>query len=119
MSRVFFPVQLPPRSADRDLSSANRYGTVHFIMEANPPPSLAPGQAIQQTRKALRDFDETQDYIAWAGGDPVATFIVGAVLAEKGVRAVKWLKYDRERSPDGTRTGAGFYTPVTIRFRTP
>lgn len=117
MPRVFFPVQLPPRSADRDLSSANRYGTVHFIMEAHPAPSMAPGQAIQQARKVLRDFNETEDYIAWAGGDPIATFIVGAILAECGVKSVKWLKYDRERSPDGTRTGAGFYTPITVRLR--
>ena len=116
-SRVFFPVELPASRSDRDLSSANRYGAIHFVISSRNTPSLMPGPAMLEARQNLCDFDPAKDYLSWSGGDPLAMLLVGAVLAENGVRDVKFLRYDRDRGTDGRRTGGGFYTPITVRLR--
>lgn len=111
---VYFAVEPPASKSDRDFSSANRYGTVKFAISEHNSPSRVPGQAMIEARRSLKGFREDIDYISCSGGDPVAMFVLGSVLKDMGVKRVKYLRYDRERSTDGRRTGAGFYTPTTI-----
>lgn len=117
-SRVFFPIELPPSRSDRDFSSANRYGTLHFVISSKNAPTLTPGPAMVEARRNLKDFNPDQDYLSWAGGDPLAMMLVGFVLRDLGHKEVKYLRFDRERSLNGERLrGPGFYTPITVRLQ--
>lgn len=97
----------------RDLSSAHRYGTIHYVLTQRDQPSLAPGPTLNKAQSMLRDF-KPDDYILSCGGDPAALAIVTTALKELGFRRVNYLRWDKEIGLDGRRTGSGFYTPTIM-----
>ena len=51
----------------------------------------------------------------WAGGDTLSAVMVGMYLAQNEIWQFNWLRYERRRLPDGTRTDDGAkYVPVVI-----
>lgn len=113
---VYIPAAMPPKKADRDFSSAQRYGPLEFIVPADSPASFTPGPALHRIRQAIQKFDPTEDYVAYGGGDPLALLLVGVALGERhDLDEFRYLRLDRERGIDGRpMPGALFYTPVSI-----
>lgn len=104
---------------DKDLSSAARYGTLHFIFDdPSFQPSLRPGIARSPIDIAAMNFNPAEDYLLFLGGDWVGAFMVGQAIQDRHPgKDIKILRWERERSTDGVRQpGAGFYVPSTIRF---
>ena len=116
MPKVFV-IQAPSRP--KDLSSAQRYGAIHFIF--NDPtfqPSQSPGVASNLIGDALADFNPDTDYLLALGGDLVGILMVGHILREMYPgRPTSILRWERERDTSGKRVeGAGFYVPCVIRW---
>lgn len=102
-----------------DLSSAQRYGKVVPLLSGKDHPSQAPGPAIFKIKQTLLKEYRPGDYIAYALSDPACAFLAGMVFAKEGLDRdpINWLRWDRERAPDGERTGGGFYVPSTIHYK--
>lgn len=100
----------------RDLSSANRYGTIRFVFNRDEHPSLTPSESLVQAQKVLANFDPHNDYVCYAGGDPLSIAITFLALKALRIHTVQFLRYDRERGRDGGSSGHGFYVPVTVNL---
>jgi hypothetical protein len=111
MAKVFV-IQDPGIS--RDFSSALDYGSLFFLLEKNDRPSYDPKIVHTKLQKILGDNFSSEDYIVWAGGDPMAPVLVGMVLEELGFDRFKNLRWERVRDRNKRRTGEGYYVPVTI-----
>lgn len=113
---VYLPRELLPvrASAAIDLSSATRYGKLEFILSNEQSPSFMPGPCMNCMRAALKTFNPENDFIADGGGDKMGLALLMLVLRDMNFRTVKYLRWERERLPDGTRTKAGYYVPVTV-----
>ena len=98
---------------EKDLSSANRYGAVKFLLDSKDHASVMPGQVRHKLAKALQDF-RPEDYIFHPGGDNIAVLMAGSILRDLGFREVQWLKWDKERGTDGKPLPGGFYSPVKL-----
>ncbi len=122
---VVYVVQQPRPFRDRatgntfpkDLSSAQRYGKLVPILDAEDHPSLTPGPSLFQLQKKLRDFNPERDYICHAGGDPMSLALALLVLRDLNLKEVQVLRWDRERSTQGERLAGGFYVPVLTPLR--
>lgn len=116
-----YAIQEPPPYIDRatgtkvekDLSSAQRYGAIKFILDSRDRVGTMPGQARHKLAKGLQDF-KPDDYLVHPGGDYLSLIIVGSILRDLGFREVQWLRWEKERGTNGERLAGGFYTPVTI-----
>lgn len=105
------------QDSGRDWSSASRYGALVFLLAPREQPSLNPTGALMKIRKGLRDFRQ-EDYITFAGGDPLGGIFAGLALGELGFSSIQLLRWERERSLDGQRIqGAGYYVPVNVQLR--
>ena len=113
MARVFV-IQDP--GIARDFSSALDYGSLIFILEKNDRPSYDPKIVHKKIRDSLFNNFSSEDYIIWAGGDPMAPVLVGIVLREIGFDKFKNLRWERVRDKNKRRTGDGYYVPVTVEL---
>lgn len=121
MSTVFI-VNQPrevPQSANRatyNVSPAMEYGNIRFIFTQDkfPSPSADLVNAIEHAWECLKDYDCENDFIVWAGGDPISMLIVAPILYEVSTGVVKYLKYERGRDDDGRPTGKGYYVPLVV-----
>ncbi len=118
-SQVYMAQQPPPiyregKALHKDLSSAQRYGTIRVLLESDDQPSLLPGPSIRQIRSLLKSFDPAKDYLCYAGGDAMALALAMVVLRDMGFREVSILRYERERDTEGRRTRGGYYVPVKV-----
>lgn len=100
----------------RDFSTATQYGKFDFIFSQDESPTRTPGPCLFKARQRLRSFDPNEDFLLWAGGDPTALLLVGAVLAELNLHQIKYLRWERNRLPNGERSG-GFYVPTNLNMR--
>lgn len=122
--KVFLLLEPPPvfnrRTGElmpKDLSSANRYGELVTILPSRYSVSDLPGPTMRLLYNALKDFEPSRDFICFSGGDAMALALAMLVLRDMNHRDVRVLKWDRERSLDGERTGVGFYVPVLTPLR--
>ena len=102
---------------DRDYSSAEKFGRLHFVLSVADRPSIMPEAALLKIEEALKKFREDEDYITWSGGDPIAPLLVGYVLARKAPilrKQLRYLRWERVRDPNGYRSQEGFYVPTNI-----
>jgi hypothetical protein len=118
---VFIPQEAPVGYRDnvattKDLSSAARYGRLHPILSMNERASMTPGPCLFKLSKELRDFDPANDFVCYAGGDPMSLALAFMVLKDLGLREVRFLRWERERDTKGKRTAGGFYVPVKIKL---
>lgn len=108
MSRVFM-IQ-----ATRNLPNvapAQVYGEMICLLTVADRTSHNPDQIRRKLTKLLENFSEEEDYILWAGGDPLSLAITGSVLDSLGVRQYKYLRYEK---PDGRTGSSGYYIPVVV-----
>lgn len=106
-----------PRSNDRDLSSANRYGKIQFLLDAEDMPSINPSACLHKMNKPLQEF-EHKDYMFYAGGDPLGLGLAMCLLKDNGFTEFQLLRWERERDIKGRRqTGQGFYVPSRIKLK--
>lgn len=115
---VYIVNQPQPRSGKDgfvyDVSPAMQYGELIFVYRADqPPPSNNPDWATAHAYEVLADFSD-DDFLVWAGGDPLGMVIVSAVAADVNQGGVKYLKWERERDRDRRRTGNGYYVPLAL-----
>jgi len=110
MPKVFI-IQDP--GLNRDFSSAVEYGSLYFLLEKNERPSYDPRPVYRRLLERLRTSFSEEDYIVWAGGDPMAPVLVGQALRELGRNSFKNLRWERVRE-NGKRTGDGYYVPVSM-----
>ena len=105
-----------PRAA-KDLSSAQRYGTLQPILGAGDDVGLTPGPALHKLARALRRF-AGDDYLCAAGGDPLGLALALVALRnETPLREVQFLRWERERDIHGRRLqGVGFYVPTKVQL---
>lgn len=116
MSKVF--VIHEPRGP-RDFTSADRYGPIYNLLNQSDKPSLAPGPCLHKLRRELGQIGP-DDYLTFAGGDPLAPLLAGIALADSGLRDLNWLRWERTMGADGQRIQqAGFYVPVQLCIREP
>ena len=100
----------------RDLSSANRYGKIFPILHSKAQPSDTPGPTGFDLMKALRPFNPENDYLCYAGGDPLGLGLALLALRANGLREIYYLKWDRERDTTGKAKPGGFYVPIRINL---
>jgi hypothetical protein len=100
--------------ASRDLSSADDFGTIRYILPAGFQPSLEPQRAMEFMRRELETF-RPGDFITSTGGDLAGVFIAGLIVPEFHEGSVNWLRWERKRANDGRRmNNVGFYVPSAI-----
>lgn len=106
-----------PRSNDRDLSSANRYGKIEFLLDSDDMPSISPSACIHKMNKQLQEFHH-KDFLFYAGGDPLGLGLAMCLLKDRGFTEIQVLRWERERNITGQRrAGVGFYVPVRVKLR--
>jgi hypothetical protein len=106
-----------PRGKGRDLSSANRYGTVETILSEIDNPSLNPAACLHKLSKALRDFGP-HDVLFSAGGDHLSLALALCVLKDQGFSEINYLRWERERDIDGQRkAGVGYYVKAPLPLK--
>jgi hypothetical protein len=119
---IVYVVQDPPPfyrdgvQVSKDLSSAQRYGVLKPILSSRENASLMPGPVMQKFMRELNNFNPIRDYIAFCGGDPLGLSLALLALRELSIREVNFLRWERERSTEGSRTNSGFYVPTPIRL---
>ena len=101
-------------TSDKDLSSAAKYGRLEPIIASHDKPSQEIQKTMNKLYFALERFNPATDYICIAGGDPIVPFLAGVAMERIGFESVKHLVWNRERAPEGGKTGAGFYVPRSI-----
>lgn len=85
----------PEGRATYDTNPARAFGQVVFINPADlPVPVRDPERAIERAHDVLANATE-DDYLVWAGGDPLGLIIAAAILADKTDGQFTYLKWDR------------------------
>lgn len=100
--------------SNRDYSSANRFGAIHFLLEKDESVLQTPGPIFFKLKKILREF-KPDDYLVFAGGDPWAIGMVFAILKDYHFKEVNVLRWNRNRCLDGNVV-SGFYTPIKMKI---
>jgi hypothetical protein len=109
MSRVFV-IQATRHQAD--VTPATAYGTVEFVLGPGDRTSLSPDLVLKKLVKGLERFDVEEDYVLWAGGDPLSLLLTGWALDNLGVGSFRYLRY--EKADPRRATSAPFYVPVVV-----
>ncbi len=96
------------------------WGRVQVLLPAGDSPTFTPIRTYDRMEDRLQDYDPEKDFLVWAGGDTLAAVFLGGLLADMGIDKFTWLRYERPKLPDGSRTDVGAkYVPVTIDLRAP
>ncbi len=116
-------IQHPPMNRkgwSPNTTSAAQYGPIRTCLSPSESASFDPGRAREKLQAKLADFNPKTDYILWAGGDPLALMLAGAVLYSMNHINVQYLRYERELdSQTRERTGNGYYTAIDVCFDHP
>jgi hypothetical protein len=105
-----------------DLSPLYEHGDLKVVLPVGDSPTNHPDQSYCLMEERLATFDPEKDYLVWAAGDVLAAVMVGMILVnmEEPIWKFNWLRYERARLPDGTRTHEGArYVPVLIDLEDP
>lgn len=113
MSKVYV-IQQTRRPAD--VSPAATYGDIHFVLTAGDRTSVNPDQTLRRLDKQLANFT-ADDYILWAGGDPLSLILVGAVLFDLGHDSFRYLRY--EKADPRNPSSVPYYVPVEVTLAEP
>ena len=96
-----------------DITPVLEYGEPKFLFDAYDQPSTDPQAAYQSVWNKLKaEFNESTDYVVWAGGDPFALLIIGMAFSDLGIRP-KYLKFQKMgKAAVGGPPSKGYYIPV-------
>lgn len=96
------------------------HGEVRVVCPQGESPTFKPNLCCDVITERLAHFDPEVDFLTWAGGDALAAVMAGMVLVERGIWSFKWLRYERNRLPDGRRVDDGAkYEPILIDLTDP
>lgn len=112
---------LSRRKPPLNLEPLYEHGEVQVVLPMSDSPTFNPAHCYDMMEARLSKFDPAIDYLVWAGGDTLAAVMVGMILInqEEPIWCFNWLRYERFRNPDGSRTDIGAkYVPVVIDLRT-
>ena len=122
MTRVWIPHE-PRRSKAGmiDLTPALKFGRPIFVLPASFAPAVNPGEAREICEAAAKDFDFANDFMACAGGDPLATMLFSTALSVEAaerdlVPVINYLQYSKKLSYDGQRTSHGKYDHIKVEL---
>jgi hypothetical protein len=113
VSRVFLIAE-PTVGRNRKvfkLEPLEKFGTVVPIIKAGFNARLHRQRAFQIVHEALKDYDPTEDYLVWAGGDMLVAIMAGIALERLGHESVNWLYWERDLLENNTRAVTGHYVP--------
>lgn len=103
-----------------NLDPLYEHGEIKVVLPVGDAPAFSPNKCVSVMSARFKEFDPEQDFLVWAGGDTLAALMVGYLLHQRGFTVFNWLRYERKRLPDGTRTDDGaIYVPVRIDLRDP
>jgi len=117
---IVYLIMQPTSSRTReplDLVPLYDHGEVKIVLPRMDSPTAHPLSCYEKMEANMRGFDPDIDFLAWAGGDKLSAVMVGMILvnAEEPIWRFNWLRYERHRSSDGSRTNRGAkYVPVVI-----
>lgn len=112
-SKVYL-IQEP--NSEKDLSSAAKQGKIVTIFSSHEKPAFNVPESLQRIYESLLSFDQKNDSICFAGGDPLLEFLVGIVVERLQFEQVTHLVWNRERDSSGEKTGKGYYIPKIIHL---
>lgn len=118
-SRVFVTHQTRPNKQGwtPNLTSATRYGSLHYVFSGSDRPSADPDGAIFQASEVLADFDQSKDYLLWPNsGDPAAIMAVMIVLGRMNITRIRFLNWERKLVHGRRDPQQGFYSPIIFRL---
>jgi hypothetical protein len=97
--------RVPEGRAAYDTNPARAFGRIEFIFtNEHGAPVRNPERAVDTAHAVLSDATPN-DYLVWAGGDPLGLIIASAVLADITDGKFNYLKWDR---------AARAYAPVEL-----
>lgn len=112
---IVWRLQEPSKSVVRDYISCRGYGEMKTVLAFEDWPSNNPEACVRKMEEAFQEFEDG-DFILWAGGDPITPFLASIALVNIGVSKANWLRWDRRRNQDGTKSDAGYYVPILLEF---
>ena len=112
-SRVFI---LQATRHQADVSPAAVYGEIRFVLSAGDRTCANPELSMERLRRELSDFNPQQDFIVWAGGDPLSAIVAGMVLIDMGITKFRFLRFEKNRNTKPGDKVTGFYSPVEVRL---
>lgn len=84
-----------------DLRPLKAYGTLVVLNRPDEDPRRDFKAVVKLMWERLEGYKPTEDYIAWAGGNTICAVIMGYLLAEMEAEHFLWLRWDRDKSPEG------------------
>lgn len=116
---------LSRKKAPVNITPLYEHGELKLVLPQGDSPTFAPKKCIDLMGKRLfpeegEEYNPDYDYLVWAGGDTLAALLTGMLLAEREIWSFKWLRYERARLADGSRTDEGAtYVPITVDLTDP
>lgn len=114
MSKVFV---LQATRYQADVSPAAVYGDIIFVLSAGDRTCSNPELSSEKLERDLKNFNYKEDFIVWAGGDPLSAIITGMVMVKLGIMKYRFLRFEKTQ---GTRVSGGavtgFYSPVEVNL---
>lgn len=110
------------RKAPINLKPLYEHGEVQVVLPMSDSPTFNPVTCYEVMEERLSRYDPDVDYLVWAGGDTLSAVMAGMILVnqEEPIWRFIWLRYERHRNEDGSRTDTGAkYVPVVIDLRDP
>lgn len=96
------------------------WGDVRVLVPSGDSPTFNPIRVYDKMEDRLEHYRPGTDYLVWAGGDTLAAVFLGFLMADRGVTKFTWLRYERAKLPDGTRTDVGAkYMPIEVDLTNP
>ena len=111
---VFVIHKPQPRAGAYDVSSAVEFGEIEYVFEDTFIPYRDPKRAEEIAYQKLRQFNSDEDFLLWAGGDPVALIIASMVAGFATDGCIKVLRWDRVRDSMSKELLGGKYVPITL-----
>lgn len=112
-SRVFV---LQATKFQADVSPAAVYGDIRFVLSPSDRSCSNPELSLGKLFKELEEFRPREDFIVWAGGDPLSAILAGMVLAELGILKFRFLRFEKNRHTKPGQPVTGFYSPVEVNL---
>ncbi len=103
------------RKEPPNLKPLYEHGEVQVVLPTGDSPTFDPQKCYDMMHERLAKYNPETDFLVWAGGDTLAALMAGMYLGNEQIWRFRWLRYERHRLPDGSRTDEGAkYVPVVI-----
>lgn len=113
MSKVYV---LQATRYQADVSPASVYGEIMFVLSAGDRTCSNPELSAEKLFDALEEFNPREDFIVWAGGDPLSAIMTGMVMERLGISKFRFLRFEKSRTTKVGQPATGFYSPVEVRL---